>query len=225
MSQPIINLILADDHALFRKGLVFLLAQEPDFCIVAEAGDGLEAVKLAAQHPVDLMLLDLDMPIMNGIEALVQIRQQQPQLPVLILTVAEDIDSLRQCMALGASGYVLKNVDSDFLIESIRLAVRGHQIISAAMTDMLLMQRESPNQGANPGLGNLSLREQQVLQYLAQGCSNKIIAIEMSLSENTIKVHVQNILKKLNLHSRVQAAVFANEHGLGRLNQTEQKSK
>lgn len=209
-AAALIRIILVDDHALFRKGLVFLLTQEPDLQVVAETDNGLQAAELAAQCPADIVLMDLDMPVMNGLQALIQIRQQQPHLPVLILTVTEEVSQLRQCLAAGANGYVLKNTDSDFLVAAIRRVVCGHQVISAEMTQLLIKQSAAPVQDNKDGLAALSQREKEVLHCLACGHSNKLIAKQLRLSENTVKVHVQNILKKLNLHSRVQAAIFAN---------------
>ncbi|MBP6344788.1 response regulator [Neisseriaceae bacterium CLB008] len=213
MPQKPVHVLLVDDHALFRQGLSFLLTQVAEFTVVGMGTDGLEGVKLAKQCRPDVVLLDLDMPLMNGLEALAQMLNHQPSLPVLMLTISEDAADLQKCMALGAMGYVLKNVDTEFLIAAIHQAMAGERVVSQAISMKLL----APKLGAAPPAqqmdwASLTQREREVLGYIAKGISNKIIADQMSLSENTVKVHVQNILRKLNLRSRVQAAIAANQH-------------
>ena len=163
----------------------------------------------------DVVLLDLDMPTMTGREALPQLLSSQPDLAVLVLTVSEDAADLTECMRLGARGYLLKNINTEFLLQSIYKAVDGDSVLSPEMTSKLISQLRSPVVSADDqALASLTQRERETLQYLAQGASNKVIARAMNVAESTVKVHVQNILRKLELHSRVQAAVFAVEHGL-----------
>ena len=135
-----IRIALVDDHTLFRSGLKALLSRQADFEVVGEASDGLEGVKLVEQVKPDLVLLDLDMPVMNGREALAQIMETNPDVTVLMLTVSEDGEDLTECMRLGASGYLLKKIDADFLLQSIRRAVAGDNVISPEMTSALLMR-------------------------------------------------------------------------------------
>lgn len=216
MTEPSkIKILLVDDHTLFRSGLRFLLEQQADFEIVGEASDGLEGIKLAEQTRPDVILLDLDMPIMGGREALPLLLNTLPQLAVLILTVSEDSTDLTDCMKIGARGYLLKNINTDFLLNSIRKTVEGDSVLSPEMTSKLINQLRKPElKEQDDLLETLTPREKETLTWLARGVSNKEIAREMDLTESTIKVHVQNILRKLNLHSRVQAAVYAIENGL-----------
>ncbi len=211
----ITNILLIDDHTLFRTGLRFLLEQEEHFNVIGEATDGLSGVKLAEQLKPDLILLDLDMPIMNGREALPQLLNDVPERVVIILTVSEDAEDLTECMRLGARGYLLKNIETHFLLDGIRKAMEGDSILSPEMTTKLISQLRNPAPvKSNDTLKTLTLREKETLYWLAKGASNKMIAREMNVAESTVKVHVQNILRKLELNSRVQAAVFSVEHGL-----------
>ena len=210
-----IRILLVDDHTLFRSGLKALLQRQPDFEVIGEAADGLEGVKLAEQLKPDVVLLDLDMPVMHGRDALSQILVTQPQLAVLMLTVSEDGEDLAECMKSGARGYLLKNINADFLLASIRRAVDGDSVLSPEMTAKLVARLRAPvAEPRNQELDSLTPRERETLSYLASGASNKEIARALDLAESTIKVHVQNILRKLSLSSRVQAAVYAVEHGL-----------
>lgn len=214
-----IRILLVDDHTLFRSGLKALLQRQSDFQVVGETDNGLDGVKLAEQLQPDVVLLDLDMPVMNGHEALAQILEAQPHMAVLMLTVSEDGDDLVECMRLGARGYLLKKINTDFLLSGIRHAVEGDSVLSPEMTSKLVMKIHRDH--ASPAtpvtdVNSLTPRERETLAWLAKGVSNKEIARALDLAESTVKVHVQSILRKLNLSSRVQAAVFAVEHHLDR---------
>lgn len=210
-----IRILLVDDHTLFRSGLKALLQRQPDFEVIGEAADGLEGVKQTELLKPDVVLLDLDMPVMHGRDALSQILVTQPQLAVLMLTVSEDGEDLAECMKSGARGYLLKSINADFLLSSIRRAVDGDSVLSPEMTAKLVARLRAPvAEPRNQELDSLTPRERETLSYLASGASNKEIARALDLAESTIKVHVQNILRKLSLSSRVQAAVYAVEHGL-----------
>ena len=208
-----IKIALIDDHTLFRSGIKALLSRQNDFEVIGEAADGLSGVKLVAQTRPDIVLLDLDMPVMNGREALAQILSAHPEQTVVMLTVSEDSDDLTECMRLGARGFLLKNINADFLLDSIRKAVDGDNVFSPEMTARLVQSQISPAAPPkNNALSSLTPRELEILGYLAAGHSNKVIARRLDLAESTIKVHVQNILRKLELSSRVQAAVYAVQH-------------
>lgn len=210
-----VRILLVDDHTLFRSGLRFLLEQQHDFVVVGEASDGLEGVKLAKQFNPNVVLLDLDMPIMGGREAVAQLLNTDPELAILVLTVSEAADDLAICMKEGARGYLLKNIDTDFLLNSIRSAIDGDSVLSPEMTTKLINQfRNKSVKQSESQLESLTPREKEVLSWLTKGGSNKEIARSLNLTESTVKVHVQNVLRKLNLSSRVQAAIFAIEHEL-----------
>lgn len=212
MNQKI-RIVLIDDHNLFRSGIKALLSRQADFDIVGEAADGLSGVKLVEQTKPDIVLLDLDMPVMNGREALAQILSVRSEQNIVMLTVSEDSEDLTECMRFGARGFLLKNINADFLVDSIKRAVDGDNVFSPEMTARLVQSLIRPhNAGTGSALDTLTPRELEILGHLAAGHSNKIIARQLDLAESTIKVHVQNILRKLELSSHVQAAVYAVQH-------------
>ena len=216
--QRMTKILLVDDHALFRSGLRSLLQRQEDFEIVGEAADGLEGIKLVALLRPDVVLMDIDMPVMNGKQALSQILSSQPDLAVMMLTVSEDGNDLTECMRIGARGYLLKNINVDFLLDSIRRAVDGDSVLSPEMTAKLVARLRSPESNKqSTEIESLTPRERETLAWLAKGVSNKHIARGLDVAESTVKVHVQSILRKLNLSSRVQAAVYAVEHGLDKI--------
>ncbi len=186
--------------------------------MVGEAADGLEGLKRAKQLKPDVVLLDLNMPGISGREAVKMLVEELPQTQVLMLTVSEDAEDLIDTLKSGACGYLLKNIDADYLVESIRRAARGEAVMSPQMTSKLVhglqasgREVELPRAAVKD---RISPRERDILALLARGASNKEMARELKLAESTIKIHVQNILRKLNLTSRVQAAVYAVEHGI-----------
>ncbi|MDO5069395.1 response regulator [Neisseria sp. Dent CA1/247] len=210
-----ISIILVDDHTLFRSGIKALLARQEDCEVIGEAADGLSGVKLAEQLNPDVVLLDLDMPVMNGREALAQILSSRPDQTVVMLTVSEDSEDLTECMRLGARGFLLKNINAEFLVDAIKKAAAGDNVFSPEMTARLVQSLIRPAAPAAAGaLDTLTPREMEILGHLAAGHSNKIIARKLDLAESTIKVHVQSILRKLELTSRVQAAVYAVQHNV-----------
>ena len=213
-----LRIFLIDDHNLFRSGVKALLVRQPDFEVVGEAADGLEGLKRAKQLKPDVVLLDLNMPGISGREAVKMLVEELPQTQVLMLTVSEDAEDLMDTLKSGARGYLLKNIDADYLVDAIRRAARGEAVMSPQMTSKLVRGLQAG--GAEVVLpqaaekDKVSPREREVLALLARGASNKEMARELQLAESTIKIHVQNILRKLNLTSRVQAAVYAVEHGI-----------
>ena len=212
-TEPQIRIVLIDDHTLFRSGIKALLARQEDFEVIGEASDGLSGVKLVEQQQPDVVLLDLDMPVMNGREALAQILSSRPDQTVVMLTVSEDSEDLTECMRLGARGFLLKNINAEFLVDAIKKAANGDNVFSPEMTARLVQSLIRPNTPQPAGaLDTLTPREMEILGHLAAGHSNKVIARKLDLAESTIKVHVQSILRKLELSSRVQAAVYAVQH-------------
>lgn len=211
-----IRVLIVDDHTLFRSGIKLLLQRQEGFEVVGEAGDGLEGVKRAKQLKPDVVLLDLHMPGTNGLQTIPLLREEAPQSQIIMLTVSEDADDLLEALRAGARGYLLKNIETDFLLDSIRRAAAGESVMSSQMAGKLadamrMPQKSSANEA---GLEKLTPREREIIVMLARGASNKEIARSLDLAESTVKIHVQGILRKLNLASRVQAAVYAVEHGL-----------
>ena len=212
-----LRIFLIDDHSLFRSGVKALLARQSDFEVVGEAADGLEGLKRAKQLKPDVVLLDLNMPGLSGREAVKMLVEELPQTRVLMLTVSEDAEDLIDTLKSGARGYLLKNIDADYLVDAIRRAARGEAVMSPQMTSKLVQGLQSGGAAAAPAgpeKDRISPREREILELLARGASNKLMARELGLAESTIKIHVQNILRKLNLSGRVQAAVYAVEHGI-----------
>lgn len=212
--QSSISILLIDDHTLFRSGIRSLLQRQPEFAVVGEAADGVEGVKRAAQLKPQVILLDLNMPGMSGLETLPLLLQDCPDSAVIMLTVSEDAQDLSAALLGGASGYLLKNIDADYLARAIRRAANGETVVAEAMTSKLVAQLQGHTAPAVSELDKLTPRERDIIACLARGESNKMIARTLDLAESTVKIHVQNVLKKLKLSSRVQAAVFAVEHGL-----------
>ncbi|OAJ71974.1 DNA-binding response regulator [Methylobacillus sp. MM3] len=210
-----IRVLIIDDHSLFRSGIKLVLQRQNDFELVGEAGSGLEGVKDAKRLSPDVILLDLHMPDMSGLETIPLLKDEAPNAQIVMLTVSEDAEDLLEALRIGARGYLLKNIDTDFLLQSIRRAAAGESVMSPQMGGKLADAVRAPAKGSNAtDAVKLTPREREIIVKLARGDSNKEIARELDLSESTVKIHVQGILRKLNLASRVQAAVYAVEHGL-----------
>lgn len=209
-----IRVLIIDDHSLFRSGIRLVLERQDDFELAGEAGSGLEGVKDAKRLNPDVILLDLHMPDMSGLETIPLLKDEAPDAQIIMLTVSEDAEDLLEALRIGARGYLLKNIDTDFLLQSIRRAAAGESVMSPQMTSKLADAMRAPVKGNSADAVRLSPREKEIIVKLARGDSNKEIARELELSESTVKIHVQGILRKLNLASRVQAAVYAVEHGL-----------
>ena len=216
-----IRILLVDDHTLFRSGLKALLSRQADFEVVGEASDGLEGVKLAEQLKPDLVLLDLDMPVMNGTEALAQMLAINRELPVVMLTVSEDADDLKEAFVLGVRGYLVKNIDAEYLVNSVRQVVAGESVMSPEMTSKFVNGIRAKHLSLMPEVRpetvkSLTERERQILGCLAQGASNREMANLLNMSESTVKAHLQRIMRRFDFSSRVQAAVFAAERHMDR---------
>lgn len=214
MVSPI-RVLLVDDHTLFRSGIKALLSRDPAFEVIGEAGDGLEGVKRALSLQPDVVLMDLHMPGLSGREALQLILEDRPQTRVVMLTVSENADDLMETLRAGALGYLLKNIDADFLTNAVRRAAQGEAVMSDQMTAKLMASvRGAPTAARASDVDKLTPREREILAFLARGASNKEIARGLELAESTVKIHIQNILKKLGVNSRVQAAIYAVENDL-----------
>jgi two-component system nitrate/nitrite response regulator NarL len=215
-AAPPIRVLVVDDHTLFRRGLISLLAGDARFQVVAEAGDANEAHQRAAQTQPDVILLDNHMPGVNGVDALSGFRTRAPRARVLMLTVSEDERDLSAALRGGACGYLLKTMDSEMLAAAILRTVAGESVVSPEMTSKLVSAFQAGQGASLPAppaadpdpIHSLSPREREILGLIAKGASNKEVARALDIAEATVKIHVQHILRKLNLGSRVQAAVY-----------------
>lgn len=216
-AQPI-SVFVIDDHTLFRRGLIALIGQDAGLRVVGEAGDAAEALRLVPALAPQVILLDNHLPGVRGVDAIAGLRQAAPASRVVMLTVSEDGQDLATALRNGAQGYLLKTIDGDLLSEALRRAARGEPVVSPEMLGKLVAAFQT--QGApEPQLPEpddtpaspLSPREEEVLVQIARGASNKEIARTLDIAETTVKIHVQHILRKLGLSSRVQAAVYASE--------------
>lgn len=210
MNSPIRHsILLVDDHPMMRRGMRQLLELEADLVVVGEASHGEEALPLVDQLQPELILLDNNMPQMNGLETLRRLRERHYHGKVLIFTVSDSEDDIRDAMRLDADGYLLKDMEPELLIQLIRDALQGSLVISPTLTRTLAQALRSPHASAQV---DLTERERQVLKTIAAGHSNKVIGHKLGITEGTVKVHVKNLLHKLGLRSRVEAAVWAMEH-------------
>ena len=213
ISDEPIRVLIVDDHALFRRGLVMVLEQEKDIDLVGEAGDGAEAVNIAQDTMPDVVLMDVRMPRRGGIEATSQIKAIAPHTKILMLTISDEEADLYDAIKAGASGYLLKEISIDEVANAIRQVHAGQSMISPSMASKLLTEfatmvkkTDEKPAAAQP---RLTEREMEVLRLVAKGRNNRDIAKELFISENTVKNHIRNILEKLHLHSRMQAVVYA----------------
>jgi NarL family two-component system response regulator LiaR len=210
-----IRLLIVDDHKVVRQGLRFLLQHEPDIEIVGEAADGEQAVAAVRQHVPAVVLLDLLMPKMDGLTALRVIKEVSPSTQVIILTSHQGDDELFDAIKAGALSYVLKTAGVDVVVESVRAAARGESLLDPSVAAKVLEEMRGAR--GRDGVDPLSRREVEVLSELARGRSNKEIAKELSIGEETVKTHVSNILSKLHLADRTQAAIYGLQKRLVRL--------
>jgi two-component system, NarL family, response regulator LiaR len=219
MSNPI-RILITDDHVVVRRGTQALLATEPEIEVVGEAKNGEEAVAKALQLQPDVILMDLEMPIMDGIEAIRRITASRPEARVLVLTSFATDDKVFPAIKAGALGYLLKDSSPDELIRAIRQVHRGESSLHPTIARKLLQEMSRPSQKP-PTEDPLTDREVEVLKLVAQGRSNQEIADELVISEATVRTHVSNILGKLHLASRTQAALYALKEGLASLDDSD----
>ena len=208
-TTPQHRILLVDDHPMMRRGIHQMLELEEDFLIVGEANHGEEALTLIEPLQPDLILLDNNMPQLNGIETLRRLRAMDYAGKVLLFTVSDAEDDIRDALRLDADGYLLKDMEPELLIQYIRDALDGNLVVSPGLTRVMAQALRSPPRQA---VVELTERERQVLKTIAAGFSNKVIGHKLGITEGTVKVHVKNLLHKLGLRSRVEAAVWAMEH-------------
>jgi len=218
--MPAVKLLVVDDHTLFRKGIINLLQQQSGIEVVGEAKDGREGIALAKQLLPDIILMDVQMPECDGIQATEAIRREIPDARIIMLTVSEQDEDLFSAIKAGARGYLLKSVEPDQLLKAIDLLMKGEAVIPHAMASKLLTEfsflakKPAPAADSSGKYQPLTNREKEILQTLSGGASNKEIGNALNISEHTVKIHLKNILKKLHMNNRIQAAVYAHQQGL-----------
>jgi two-component system NarL family response regulator len=206
-----VRVVVVDDQELFRRGLTMLLGVEPDIDVVGEAGDGVSAVELVVETMPDIVLLDVRMPKRSGLEACMGIKELAPSTRIIMLTVSDEEGDLYEAVKNGASGYLLKDSSIDEVAQAIRVVAEGQSLISPSMAAKLIdefkeISRSDRESGSAPRLTD---RELEVLRLVAKGLNNREVAKQLFISENTVKNHVRNILDKLQLHSRMEAVMYA----------------
>ena len=200
------KLLLVDDHPMLRRGMSDLLSLEGDVKVVGEASDGKQALDFLQNNAVDLVILDHNMPVLTGIETLKEIKARHIKVKTLLFTVSDSGNDVQEALKLGVDGYLLKDMEPDLIIDDIRKILRGELVISPNLASILAQTLRTPS--ASDIAGNLTIRELEVIQMIAKGLSNKMIANKLDIAESTVKVHVKHILNKTGLRTRVDAAVW-----------------
>jgi two-component system nitrate/nitrite response regulator NarL len=203
------TILIVDDHPLFRKGVIQLIQAAPEFRFVGEAASGQEGVRMAQELKPDMILLDLNMKDMNGVEVLKAIKVEGLDSRVIMLTVSDQAEDLVAALQAGADGYLLKDMEPEDLMAHLAEAARGNIAITPRLTQLLAASLRDIGRPKSPAEAGLTEQENRILDLIADGKSNKLIAKELNIAEGTVKVHVKHLLKKLNLRSRVEAAVWA----------------
>jgi len=213
MSKPI-RVMIADDHSMVREGIKQLLELEGDITVVAEASNGKECIEQLDEEQTDVLLLDINMPNMNGLQVLQCLRENNRKVKVLILTIHNEVEYLVRAVEIGVDGYVLKDSNSSVLKKAINTVYNGESFIEPELAPLLKMKLEEKSTAGKGVIDSLTKREIEVLKLLAEGLFNKEIAFTLAISEKTVKNHVSNIFKKINVSDRTQAAVFAIRNNL-----------
>ena len=208
------TVLVIDDHPLFRKGVAELLNSQPDFEVIREAASGKEGIKLSEELKPDLVLIDLNMKDIDGIKVVSAIKDIKIGSINIILTVSDTEENLMAAIRNGADGYLLKDTEPEVIIEKLRKAMKGEVVIDDSLTKLMANTIRDNRRWTPVNHSILSERELEILKLIAKGMSNKLIARELGITEGTVKVHVKNILRKLNLRSRLEAALWAFEHHL-----------
>ncbi|TCJ16360.1 two-component system response regulator NarL [Parasulfuritortus cantonensis] len=212
MTPPRQTVVLIDDHPLFRRGLIQLLETISDFEVVGEASNGADGIALVRSLQPDLLLLDLNMKDMSGLEVLKKLRSADLDTRIVMVTVSDQTDDLVAALRLGADGYLLKDMEPEQMIDSLAAAAAGKIVVSDALTHLLATALREQRQPRSAHEAGLTEQERRIVELIAAGLSNKVIARELGITEGTVKVHVKHLLRKLDLRSRVEAAVWAVEH-------------
>jgi len=202
------SILIVDDHPLFRKGAVELIALDAGLCLAGEAASGRQGLELARVTRPDLILLDINMKDMNGLEALQAIRAERLEALVVVLTVSDSEEDVVAALQAGADGYLLKDMEPEAILERLHAALDGHLVVSDALTELIARALRDQGRGSKPNTVALTAREREILRLLGKGLSNKRIAQALEITESTVKVHVKHLLKKLKLRSRVEAALW-----------------
>jgi DNA-binding NarL/FixJ family response regulator len=213
--QEDIRVLIADDHTLFREGLQALLLSVPEIEVIATVEDGRQAIEAAAQYQPDVILMDLQMPELNGIEATRQIIQVSPHIGVIVVTMFEDDDSVFAAMRAGARGYILKGADQNDVLRAIQAVARGEALFGPTIAARLINYFSPAAPSSSQTFPELTEREREILGFIAQGANNAQIAARLTISQKTVRNHVSNIFNKLQVTDRVQAALRAREAGMG----------
>ncbi|MCA0971992.1 response regulator transcription factor [Halobacillus litoralis] len=208
-----IRVLLVDDHLVVLRGLRFFLNTQEDITIIGEAENGAEALKAVNDLQPDVVLMDLMMPVMDGVEATRKVKEENPEAKVVVLTSFSDQDHVIPALQAGAIGYQLKDVEPDLLVDTIRKAAEGEKYLHPKATDLLLSEMTVGKEAETP-LYTLTKREKEVLEQITLGKSNKEISSDLYITEKTVKTHVSNILSKLDVHDRTQAAIYAMKNRL-----------
>ncbi len=209
------TIMMVDDHPLLRKGLNQLIEFEDDLEVIGEASSGHQALEMALELEPDLITLDLNMQGMDGLETLRKLRDNGVDARIIMLTVSDNDEDVVEAVRSGADGYLLKDMDPEDIIAKLREAALGKMVMSAKLTEVLATALRKPERAGSKALASLTSRELEILKLIAKGMSNKLIARELNISDGTVKVHVKHFLKKLNLRSRVEAAVWMVNHQKG----------
>ena len=210
--QQAASILMVDDHPLLRKGLTQLIEFEDELSVIGEASSGAEALELAEKFEPDLITLDLNMQGMDGLETLRALRARGVSSRIVMLTVSDNDEDVLEAIRSGADGYLLKDMEPEDLLEKLREAAIGRLVMSEKLTEVLASALKKPEKKSSNALSTLTSRELEILKLIAKGLSNKLIARELDISDGTVKVHVKHLLKKLNLRSRVEAAVWMVNH-------------
>lgn len=212
-----LKVIIIDDHGMVREGLKQLIELENDIKVIAQAGDGIEGIEKILEYKPDIILLDINMPRMNGIQVVEKLKELSINCKIIILTIHNDIEYLFKAVEIGVQGYVLKDSDADTLINAIRTVDRGESYIQPNLTTQLVKRMNRNYQPQKKVTNDLTKRELEVLQLITEGLLNKEIATHLCISEKTVKNHVSNIFKKIQVNDRTQAAVYAIKNNLVKL--------
>ncbi|MBS6033795.1 MULTISPECIES: two-component system response regulator NarL [Pantoea] len=213
MTTEKFTLLLIDDHPMLRNGLKQLIALDERLEVVAEAGNGIEGVALAQQHDPDLILLDLNMPGLNGLDTLSRLREISLSGRVVVFSVSDDEEDVVTALKRGADGYLLKDMEPEALLKALHQAAAGQTVLSETLTPILVARLREDRPAPARDINQLTRRERDILQLISAGMTNKAIARKLGISESTVKVHVKYLLKKMNLKSRLEAAVWALQSG------------